>query len=105
MENQEENITRARGKLWEKIDELYSEVKHKDRKEAVAKFRQMSRHDSLAHHLHRIHVYQSDKCVLCNDPDLIMGKHHLLVCPTLNPTAQHSKDVARLYWETREKMT
>ena len=53
MENQEENITTSRGKLWEKIDEVYTEGKHKDRKEAVAEFRLMSGHDCLGHHLHR----------------------------------------------------
>jgi hypothetical protein len=41
-----ENFEAAKGKMWEKIDELAVEVKSKGRKEAVAKFILMSGHVS-----------------------------------------------------------
>jgi hypothetical protein len=95
-------LKERRGK---KIDELAAEVKSKGRKEAVAKFRLMSGHDCFAHHLHNIGIYQTSRCVLCNNPDNVMDSEHLLHCPTLNHEAQQTKDLVSLYWEAREKMT
>jgi hypothetical protein len=64
----------------------------------------MSGHDWLAHHLHKIGIYQTSSYVLCNNPDDVMGSEHLLHCPTLNHEAQQNKDLVSLYWEAREKM-
>jgi hypothetical protein len=100
-----ENFEAAKGKTWEEIDELAAEIKSKGRKEAVAKFRLMSGHDCLAHHLHKIGIYQTSRCVLCNNPDDVMDSEHLLHCPTLNHEAQQTKGLVTLYWEAREKMT
>jgi hypothetical protein len=43
-EHFQENFEAAKGKTWEKIDELAVEIKSKGRKEAVAQFRLMSGH-------------------------------------------------------------
>jgi hypothetical protein len=59
MDTSEKIFEAAKGKMWEKIYELASEVKSKGRKEAVAKFRLMSGHDCLTHHLHKIGIYQT----------------------------------------------
>ena len=83
IENTRENIAAARGKPWEKIDELYTEMKRKGFKEAVPKFRLMPGYDCLAHYLHRICICQLNKFVVCYDLDLVMNKHHLL-CLTLS---------------------
>jgi hypothetical protein len=98
-----ENLEAAKGKTWEKIDEIRAEVKSKGCKEAVAKFRLMLGHDCLAHHLHKIGIYQPSRCGLCNNPDDVMDSEHLLHCPTLNHEAQQTKDLVSLYWEAREK--
>jgi hypothetical protein len=96
--NTSENILKqleeGRGK---KIDELAAEVKSKGCKEAVANFRLMSGHDRLAHHLHKIGIYQSSRCVLCNNPDDVMDSEH-------KHEAQQTKDLVSLYWEATEKM-
>jgi hypothetical protein len=86
----------------EKIDELAAEVQSKGHKEAVAKFRLMSGHYCLAHHLHKTGVYQTSMCVLFNNPEDVMDSEHLLHCPTLNHEAQ-TKDLVGLYWEARKK--
>jgi hypothetical protein len=99
-----ENVEAAKGETWEKIDELAAEVKSKGHKEAVANFRLMSGHDFLAHHLHKIGIYQTSRCVLCNNPDDVMDGEHLLHCPILNHEAQQTKDLVSLYCEAREKM-
>jgi hypothetical protein len=52
----------------------------------------MSGHDRLAHHLHKIGIYQTNRCVLCNNPDDVMDSEQLLHCPTLNHEAQQTKD-------------
>jgi ribonuclease HI len=56
-EHSQENFEATKGKTWEKIDELAAEVKSKGRKEAAAKFRLMSGHDCLTHHLHKTGIY------------------------------------------------
>jgi hypothetical protein len=102
-EHVRENFEAAQGKM-EKIDELAAEVKSKGRKEAVEKFRLVSGHDSLAHHLHKIGIYQTSRCVLCNNPDDVMDSEHLLHYPTINHEAQQTKYLVNLYWEARGKM-
>jgi hypothetical protein len=92
-----ENFEAAKGKTWEKTDELATEVKSKGRKDDVAKFRPMSGHDCLTHHLHKIGIYQTSRLVLCNNPDNVMDSEHLLHCPTLNHEAQQTKDLVSLY--------
>jgi hypothetical protein len=72
----QEKFEAAKGKTWEKIDEL-AEVRSKGHKEAVAKFRLMKGHDCLAHHLHKIGVYQTSRYILCNNPDDVMDSEHL----------------------------
>jgi hypothetical protein len=54
---------------------------------------------------YKIGIYQTSRCVLCNDPDDVMGSEHLLHCPTLNHEAQQTKDLVSLYWKATEKMT
>jgi peptide subunit release factor 1 (eRF1) len=71
-----DNFDAAKGKTWEKIDELAAEVKSKGRKEAVAKVRLTSGRDCLAHH----HLHKIGRCVLCNNPDDVMDSEHLLHC-------------------------
>jgi hypothetical protein len=63
----------------------------------------MSGHDFLAHHLHKIGIYQTSRCVLCNNPDDVMDSEHLH-CPNLNHEAQQTKDLVSLYCEAREKI-
>jgi hypothetical protein len=92
-EHTREYFEAAKGKTWEKIDELAAEVKSKGSKEAAAKFRLMSGHDCLTHHLRKTGIYQTSRCVLCNNPDDVMDSEQLLHCPTLNHEAQQTKDL------------
>ena len=49
-----ENTINRKGKQWEKAEKLAKQMKLKGLKEAVAKFRLMSGHDCLPHHLYRL---------------------------------------------------
>jgi hypothetical protein len=101
-EHTRENFEAAKGKTWGKVNELAAEVKSQGRKEAVSKFRLMSGHDCLAHHLHKSGIYQTSRCVLCNNPDDVTNSEYLLHCPTLNHEAQQTKDLVSFYWEAGE---
>ena len=103
-ENTINNQAAAKGK-WEEAEELAKQMKLKECKEAVAKFRLMSGHDCLPHHLYRLGMYPSSSCPLCADPDQEMDQQHLLHCPQLNNEAQNKLDFVSLYWEARGKMT
>jgi hypothetical protein len=103
MNTSERTLKQLKERRGEKIDELAAEVKSKGRKEALAKFRLMSGHECLAHHLHKIGIYQTSRYVLCNNPDNVMDSEHLLHCSTLNHEAPQTKGLVSLYWEAREK--
>ena len=72
------------------------------RHEAVAMFRILTGHDCLAAHLHRLSIYQSPQCVLCNEEESIMTIDHLQECSAL--TSPDLDSTSKLYWEARRRM-
>ena len=64
------------------------------RRKAVAEFRMLTGHDCLRKHLHRIGIYNTPLCCLCNQ-DVIMDVDHLKTCIALK--APHfGKDIGKL---------
>ncbi|KAJ4448289.1 hypothetical protein ANN_10303 [Periplaneta americana] len=70
------------------------------RKSSVAAFRLATGHDCLAKHLHRIGIYQSPNCPLCNS-NQEMDSEHLKICASV---ANHD-NVFEKYWSARGQMT
>ena len=67
---------------------------------AVALFRLYTGHDCLAAHLHRLNIYSSPSCVLCNEPNSTMDRRHLLQCSALG----NELDLTSRYWDARWQM-
>lgn len=80
-----QNETASNNKSWS-IPNNKNSVPDSPRQEAVAMFRIITGHHCLAAHLHRISIYSSSKCVLCNEEDTIMIADHLYTCPALTST-------------------
>ena len=80
-----------------------SSVPEGPRQEAVAIFRLITGHDCLAAHLHKISIFNSPKCVLCNEEDSVMDKNHLQMCSSLK-TIPDLDNLSKLYWEARKRM-
>ncbi|KAJ4432020.1 hypothetical protein ANN_20634 [Periplaneta americana] len=70
------------------------------RKSSVAAFRLATGHDCLAKHLHRIGIYQSPNCPLCNS-NQEMDSEHLKIYASL---AGHD-NIFEKYWSARGQMT
>ncbi|KAJ4434245.1 hypothetical protein ANN_22795 [Periplaneta americana] len=70
------------------------------RKSSVAAFRLATCHDCLAKHLHRIGIYQSPNCPLCNS-NQEMDSEHLKICASV---AGHD-NIFEKYWSARSQMT
>ncbi|KAJ4430965.1 hypothetical protein ANN_19558, partial [Periplaneta americana] len=70
------------------------------RKSSVAAFRLAIGHDCLAKHLHRIGIYQSPNCPLCNS-NQEMDSEHLKICASV---AGHD-NIFKKYWSARGQMT
>ncbi|KAJ4438983.1 hypothetical protein ANN_14937 [Periplaneta americana] len=70
------------------------------RKSSVAAFRLATGHDCLAKHLHRIGIYQSPNCPLCNS-NQEMDSEHLKICASV---ADHD-NIFEKYWSARGQMT
>lgn len=84
-------------KRWESVST--QNIPGYPRKNAVAIFRLFTGHDCLAKHLHRIGIFSSPLCPLC-DLQEEMDRDHLQHCPaTINLTALSEK-----YWRARELM-
>lgn len=105
---QEEFLKEARAlgseRRWKCIENEWQHNKNKPRKEAVAYLRLGTGHDCLAAHLKRIHVLDSDLCVLCRQTGEPMNREHLLRCPRLGSEHQISKNFPKLYWDARRLM-
>ncbi|KAJ4434320.1 hypothetical protein ANN_22877 [Periplaneta americana] len=69
------------------------------RKSSVAAFRLATGHDCLAKHLHRIGIYQSPNCPLCNS-NQEMDSEHLKICASV---ADHD-NIFEKYWSARGQM-
>ena len=96
-EEQKKKLTeRTEGCHWK--DNL-SNIPDWPRKEAVACFRMATGHDCLAKHLHRIGIYTSPTCTLCNQNEM-MDSSHLNRCRSLSKPTLWER-----YWEAREMMS
>jgi len=58
-------------------------------------------HDCLAAHLHRIKIFSYNYCTICKLKNTTMDKDYLPVYPELDHT---SKELPKLYWDTRKLM-
>ncbi|KAJ4446214.1 hypothetical protein ANN_12908 [Periplaneta americana] len=70
------------------------------RKSSVAAFRLATGHDCLAKHLHRIGIYQSPNCPLCNS-NQEMDSEHLKICASV----EDHDNIFEKYWSARGQMT
>ncbi|KAJ4442172.1 hypothetical protein ANN_12038 [Periplaneta americana] len=64
--NKQNLITQSQGKKWNSLHQNPQLIPDLPRKSSVAAFRLATGHDCLAKHLHRIGIYQSPICPLCN---------------------------------------
>ncbi|KAJ4427997.1 hypothetical protein ANN_24010 [Periplaneta americana] len=88
------------GKKWNSLHQNPQLIPALPRKSPVAAFRLATGHDCLAKHLHRIGIYQSPNCPLCNS-DQEMDSEHLKICASV---ASHD-NIFEKYWSARGQMT
>ncbi|KAJ4446278.1 hypothetical protein ANN_12973 [Periplaneta americana] len=98
--NKQNLITQSQGKKWNSLHQNPQLIPDLPRKSSVAAFRLATGHDFLAKHLHRIEIYQSPNCPLCNS-NQEMDSEHLKICASL---AGHD-NIFEKYWSARGQMT
>ncbi|KAJ4442683.1 hypothetical protein ANN_04272 [Periplaneta americana] len=98
--NKQNLITQTQGKKWNSLHQNPQLIPDLPRKSSVAAFRLATGHDCLAKHLHRIGIYQSPSCPLCNS-NQEMDSEHLKICASL---AGHD-NIFEKYWSARGQMT
>ncbi|KAJ4444903.1 hypothetical protein ANN_06701 [Periplaneta americana] len=98
--NKQNLITQSQGKKWNSLHQNPQLIPDLPRKSSVAAFRLTTGHDCLAKHLHRIGIYQSPNCPLCNS-NQEMDSEHLKSCASL---AGHD-NIFEKYWSARGQMT
>ncbi|KAJ4437376.1 hypothetical protein ANN_17519 [Periplaneta americana] len=98
--NKQNFITQSQGKKWNSLHQNPQVIPDLPRKSSVAAFRLATGHDCLAKHLHRIGIYQSPNCPLCNS-NQEMDSEHLKICASL---ASHD-NIFEKYWSARGQMT
>ncbi|KAJ4450942.1 hypothetical protein ANN_02377 [Periplaneta americana] len=94
--NKQNLITQSQGKKWNSLHQNPQLIPDLPRKLSVAAFRLATGHDCLAKHLHRIGIYQSPNCPLCNS-NQEMDSEHLKICASV---AGHD-NIFEKYWNTR----
>ncbi|KAJ4435632.1 hypothetical protein ANN_18248, partial [Periplaneta americana] len=80
--NKQYLITQSQGKKWNSLHQNPQLIPDLPRKSSVAAFRLATGHDCLAKHLHRIGIYQSPICQLCNS-NQEMDSEHLKICASV----------------------
>ncbi|KAJ4447107.1 hypothetical protein ANN_09107 [Periplaneta americana] len=98
--NKQNLITQSQGKKWNSPHQNPQLIPDLPRKSSVAAFRLATGHDCLAKHLHRIGIYQSPNCPLCNS-NQEMDSEHLKICASV---AGHD-NIFDNYWSARRQMT
>ncbi|KAJ4446816.1 hypothetical protein ANN_13514, partial [Periplaneta americana] len=98
--NKQNLITQSQGKKWNSLHQNPQLISDLPRKSSVAAFRLATGHDCLAKHLHRIGIYQSPNCPLCNS-NHEMDSEHLKICASV---ASHD-NIFEKYWSARGQMT
>ncbi|KAJ4443088.1 hypothetical protein ANN_04738 [Periplaneta americana] len=98
--NKQNLITQSQGKKWNSLHQNSQLIPDLPRKSSVAAFRLATGHDCLAKHLHKIGIYQSPNCPLCNS-NQEMDSEHLKICASL---AGHD-NIFEKYWNARGQMT
>ncbi|KAJ4434141.1 hypothetical protein ANN_16461 [Periplaneta americana] len=98
--NKQNLITQSQGKKWNSLHQNPQLIPDLPRKSSVAAFRLATGHDCLAKHLHRIGIYQSPNCPLCNS-NQEMDSEHLKICASV---AGHD-NIFEKYWSARGQMT
>ncbi|KAJ4439355.1 hypothetical protein ANN_07477 [Periplaneta americana] len=98
--NKQNLITQSQGKKWNSLHHNPQLLPDLPRKSSVAAFRLSTGHDCLAKHLHRIGIYQSPICPLCN-PNQEMDSEHHKICASV---ADHD-NIFEKYWSPRGQMT
>ncbi|KAJ4448808.1 hypothetical protein ANN_00199 [Periplaneta americana] len=98
--NKQNLITQSQGKKWNSLHQNPQLIPDLPRKSSVAAFRLATGHDCLAKHLHRIGIYQSPNCPLCNS-NQEMDSEHLKICASV---ASHD-NIFEKYWSARGQMT
>jgi len=86
---------------WQNVKSTWENNKNTPRIQAVANFWLIAGHNSLAAHLHRIKILSHNHCTICKLKNTTMDKDHLLECPKLD---YNSKELSKLYWNTRRLM-
>lgn len=89
---------RVKLKTWSAED--LANIPDRPRREAVALFRLVTGHDCLSEHLHRIGIFVSPLCSLCDlrEP---LNRGHLRRCGALRGS---SDSETTLYWRARERL-
>ncbi|KAJ4427740.1 hypothetical protein ANN_25393 [Periplaneta americana] len=95
--NKQNLITQSQGKKWNSLHQNPQLIPDLPRKSSVAAFRLATGHDCLAKHLHRIGIYQSPNCPLCNS-NQEMDSEHLKICASV---AGHD-NIFEKYWSARD---
>ncbi|KAJ4443755.1 hypothetical protein ANN_05533 [Periplaneta americana] len=98
--NKQNLITQSQGKKWNSLQKNPQLIPDLPRKSSVAAFRLATGHDCLAKHLHRIGIYQSPNCPLCNS-NQEMDSEHLKIRASV---ASHD-NIFEKYWSARGQMT
>ncbi|KAJ4431093.1 hypothetical protein ANN_19688 [Periplaneta americana] len=93
--NKQNLITQSQGKKWNSLHHNPQLIPDLPRNSSVAAFRLATGHDCLAKHLHRIGIYQSPNCPLCNS-NQEMDSEHLKICASV---AEHN--IFEKYWSAR----
>ena len=65
---------------------------------ATALFRIHSDHDCLVPHVLLLNIYPSPHCVLCEAPNLVMNREHLLECKALDKVHCNPEDQLVKYY-------
>ena len=93
------------GKQWNIILDNKNLLPDFPRRKAVALFRIVTGHDCLAAHLHRLNIFASPHCILCEKPDTIMNGDHLLQCQAIPKiSGDIPTQLTKYYWDARRKM-
>ncbi|KAJ4430740.1 hypothetical protein ANN_19331 [Periplaneta americana] len=91
--NKQNLITQSQGKKWNSLHHNLQLIPDLPRKLPVAAFRLVTGHDCLAKHLHRIGIYQSPNCPLCNS-NQEMDSEHLKICASVQrPASERARDI------------
>ncbi|KAJ4438985.1 hypothetical protein ANN_14939 [Periplaneta americana] len=97
--NKQNLITQSQGKKWKTLHQNPQLIPDVPRKSSVAACRLATGRDCLAKHLHRIGIYQSPNCPLCNS-NQEMDSEHLKICASV---AGHD-NIFEKYWSARDEV-